>query len=348
MVRIIVTVVIVGLLGGAGTFLYSTFGSQIQALLGGPASTDYEGAGTGEVMFKIGDGDFGEAIASNLESDGVVKSADTFYSLLLKQNPQPVFQIGTYKLASKMSAKSALTALLDPSSKVDFNVTIPEGMVAADILSKLADTTGIPLADFDSAAADYSSFGLPTEAPRIEGYLFPATYAFEPGQTPHQILQTMVDRTFQSLDAAGVAPADRHRVLTLAALIQKEAGPIPGDFAKVSRVFTNRLDIGMLLQSDATVAYGSGQTHRVETTEAERGDPNLYNTYVNPGLPVGPISNPGDDAIAAALHPADGPWLYFVTWNLETGETIFSVTGEEHEAAVEQWQAWMKEHPEYE
>jgi UPF0755 protein len=154
----------------------------------------------------------------------------------------------------------------------------------------------------------------------------------------------MVQRTFQSLDAAGVAPDDRFRVVTLAALIQKEAGSVD-DMFKVSRVFTNRLDQGMNLESDATVAYGAGHS-RVETTSAEREDAsNLYNTYANPGLPIGPISNPGDDAINAALHPADGPWLYFVTINLDTGETVFSETADEHAAAVEQLQQWWADHP---
>jgi len=116
----------------------------------------------------------------------------------------------------------------------------------------------------------------------------------------------------------------------------------------VSRVFLNRLQQGWDLQSDATVAYGTGNTHTVTTTDAERADAgNPYNTYVHPGLPVGPISNPGDLAINAAIHPAAGTWMFFVTWNLKTGETIFSTTEAEHEAAVAQWQQWMRDNPGY-
>ena len=96
------------------------------------------------------------------------------------------------------------------------------------------------------------------------------------------------------------------------------------------------------------MAYGTGNTHRVTTTDEERGDTaNAFNTYVHEGLPVGPISNPGDLALNAALNPADGTWLYFVTVNLDSGETAFSTTFAEHQAAVKQWQAWMREHPEY-
>ena len=95
------------------------------------------------------------------------------------------------------------------------------------------------------------------------------------------------------------------------------------------------------------MAYGTGQK-RVDTTSAERADAsNLYNTYQHEGLPVGPISNPGDLAIDAALHPAEGTWLFFVTWNLDTGETIFSTTQSEHEAAVKKYREWSAENPDF-
>jgi len=116
---------------------------------------------------------------------------------------------------------------------------------------------------------------------------------------------------------------------------------------KIARVFQNRLDQGMRLQSDATVAYGTGHTDRVTTTDAERADAgNPYNTYAHDGLPVGPIGLPGDAAIDSALYPTAGPWLYFVAVNLKTGETVFSTTVAEHNAAVKQWQAWCRASPE--
>ena len=96
------------------------------------------------------------------------------------------------------------------------------------------------------------------------------------------------------------------------------------------------------------MAYGTGNTHLVTTTDEERGDAgNAYNTYVHEGLPVGPISNPGDLALDAAVNPADGAWLFFVTVDLDSGETTFSDTFAQHQEAVAQWQAWMREHPEY-
>jgi UPF0755 protein len=112
-------------------------------------------------------------------------------------------------------------------------------------------------------------------------------------------------------------------------------------------VFQNRIDQGINLESDATVAYGTGNLHTVWTTDSERADAsNLYNTYANPGLPIGPIGLPGDLAIEAALTPADGPWLFFVPINLQTGETVFSETVEEHEAAVAVLREWCDASPE--
>ncbi|SDS65802.1 endolytic transglycosylase MltG [Microterricola viridarii] len=345
---LVVLVVLAGIVT-AGFFLLQGPIQQIIAAASGPE--DYQGSGTGEVVVMIHEGDIGSDIATTLHDEGVTKSFDAFYQLLLKQASTHVFQPGAYKLATGMSAQAALDALIDPANKLEQTVVIPEGTVAADVYQLIAEGTSIPLEEVQAAAADVVSFGLPAEATTLEGFLFPATYTFTPGIGAHDALATMVNRQFQALDSAGVAPEDRWKTIVLASLIQKEAG-LRDDYYKVSRVFLNRLDPNLwesgLMQSDATVAYGTGNTHRVSTTDAERADAaNPYNTYVHPGLPVGPISNPGDLAIDAALHPADGPWLFFVTWNLDTGETIFSSTVDEHDAAVAKWLDWMDEHPEY-
>jgi len=345
---LIVLLVLVGLAAGAAAFLQGPI-AQLVASVQGPA--DYTGTGEKKVVFMIHDGETGQDIAQALADQDMVKSFDAFYDLLLKESPAPVFQPGAYQLSAKMSARAALDALVDPANKLKQTVVVPEGTAAVDVLQLISEGTSLPLADLTAAAADLASFGLPAEATSLEGFLFPATYTFPPGVSAHDAVKTLVDRQFTALDDAGVAPADRWRTVVLASLIQREAGLTP-DYYKVSRVFLNRLDPAQwesgLLQSDATVAYGTGKTDLVTTTDAERADAgNEYNTYVHPGLPVGPISNPGDLAIDAALHPADGSWLFFVTWNLDTGETIFSTTADEHEAAVVKWQAWMKEHPEY-
>lgn len=345
---LVVLLVLAGIVT-AGYFLLQGPIQQLISAASGPE--DYKGSGTGEVTVMIHEGDNGDDIATTLVDSGVTKSFDAFYDLLLAQDPAPIFQPGAYKLAKEMSAKAALAALQDPANKMELTVVIPEGTAAVDVLQLITEGTQIPLADLQAAAADVASFGLPPEAKSLEGFLFPATYSFMPGLSAHDVLATLVNRQFEALDSAGVAPQDRWKTIVLASLVQKEAG-LRDDYFKVARVFLNRLDPNLwesgLLQSDATVAYGTGNTHRVSTTDAERADAsNPFNTYVHPGMLVGPISNPGDLAIDAVLHPADGPWLFFVTWNLDTGETIFSSTVEEHEEAVDKWLAWMDEHPEY-
>ena len=341
---LIALVTIFAVLGGATGYVWANYETQVRKVLGWELPPpDYVGKGSGEATIVITSGDTGVEVTNSLLDAGVIKSFDTFYSLLLTQNPPVQFFPGYYVLASKMSSQAALTALQDPASRVERTALIPEGKSIDQVFDILSTATTIPVADFVAAAADPTSYGVSKEAPSLEGYLFPATYTFDPGVDARTVLTTLVDRTFQSLDAAGVAPGDRHRVLTMAALIQREAGRNTEDFYKVSRVFTNRLDAGWHLESDATVSYGTGRTHTVWTTPEERADTsNKYNTYANPGLPVGPIGAAGDLAIDAALHPADGPWFYFVPVNLDTGKTVFSVTLQEHNAAVRQLQEWCR------
>ena len=164
------------------------------------------------------------------------------------------------------------------------------------------------------------------------------------------MLQTLVDRQFEALDAAGVAPEDRWRTIVLASLVQREAGLEREDFYKVSRVFQNRLDPGLgerlLSPTRRSPTAPATRTPSCDDRRRARRRRNPYNTYVHPGLPIGPISNPGDLAIDAAMHPADGTWLFFVTWNLDTGETMFSddrrgARGRRRTSGC----AWMDEHP---
>jgi UPF0755 protein len=342
----IVLVVVLGLFAGGGSYVWFTFQPQVQKLFATPQSTDYPGSGTGKAVVSIKDGDIGEDIAKTLQKAGVVKTSGAFYGLLLKTKPDPVFQPGVYQLKKQMSAKSALSALQDPKNKLERTAVIPEGTAEKDVLATVSKATSIPVDQLQSAAADVASFGVPAEAKTLEGFLFPATYTFDPGINAHDAIKTLVDRSFQALDADGVPADARWKTVVLASVVQKEAGPNPDDVGKVARVFQNRLDQGMLLQSDATVAYGAG-VQRVFTTDAEREDAgNPYNTYVHLGLPVGPISNPGDAAITAALNPTPGPWLFFVAVNLKTGETVFSTTVDEHDAAVQQLQDWCNASPE--
>src|SRR5690606_14479253 len=142
---------------------------------------------------------------------------------------------------------------------------------------------------------------------------------FDDGVTAEQVVRTMVDRTVESLDAAGVPADRRHEILTIASIIEREAR-FEEDFYKVSRVIQNRLqpdntETHGLLQMDSTAQFGYGEMHdgTVSSSAEALEDDNPWNTYIHPGLPKGPIANPGDVAIDAAMNPVDGPWLYFVT-----------------------------------
>ncbi|WP_260855549.1 endolytic transglycosylase MltG [Curtobacterium sp. 9128] len=347
---LIAGIVIVALVLAAGIGAYAFAAPKIQQVVGAltapKESDDYTGSGTTKVTITIKQGDIGEDVAKTLQRSGVVKTSTAFYKLLLASNDVQ-FQPGSYALKKHMSAKAALAALQDKDNKVTASIIIPEGTALKDIEAGMVSKAGLSDAEVSAAAKDVGAYGLPSGVTSLEGWLFPATYPINPGWTAKQYFQSMVDTMKQHLAAAGVAEADQEHVIVFASLVQREAG-LAADYPKVARVFQNRLDQGMKLQSDATVAYGTGNTHRVTTTDAERNDAsNPYNTYQHTGLPPGPISNPGDIAIQAVLHPTLGNWLYFVTVNLETGETVFSDTYAEHQQAVAQFQAWLRANPSY-
>jgi UPF0755 protein len=338
-----VLVVLAGLVGGAAWYGWTNYEPQIREVMGWELPSDYTTAGNGdEVVVVIQSGDIGLDVAQTLTNEGVTMTFDAFYDLLL-ENPDVSFEPGNYRLQEQMSASSALAALQDPANKVVNQVTVPEGTAAVDAYVLLASATGLPEEDFVAAGADFEQFGIPGSAPDIEGWLYPATYTFDPGVTAADVLQQMVDRMVEELDTLGVPEGDREETLILASIVQRESGGTD-DMPKIARVFLNRIDEGMRLQSDATVAYGTGNTHTVWTTDAEREDAgNPYNTYANDGLPVGPVGLPGTAAIASVIDPADGDWLYFVPTNLKTGKTAFAETADEHQANVDKLLAWCAE-----
>lgn len=346
----IILFTVLGLLLAVGisvaVVINTTGGGKILSALGITNSAeDYTGNGHGSAQITVRKGDTGVVIARALEKAGVIKTAEAFMQYLLEKQPDAVFDIGTYKLKKGMNSQAAFLALQDPANKVQLQVTIPEGYTLYGVFNRLAKATGIEVASFNDAAANYVQLGVPKEFPSLEGFLFPATYTFTPEDSAADILEKMVARMWQALREHGVSEADAYTVLTKAALIQREAGQDINDFGKIARVFENRLAKGMRLESDATVAYGAGSYESVWTTPEQRADTaNLYNTYAHTGLPLGPIGAPGDAAITAALNPTPGNWLYFVTVNFETGATKFSETFAEHEQGVEQLASWCRAH----
>lgn len=326
----------------------SVIGGLFLSGLFAPASSDYQGGGEGEVIFTINQGEYGDVIASNLVDAGVTKSFDAFYELLLETRPEPVFIPGVYMLKEKMSAQAALDALLDQNNRVELKTTIPEGTTLKGALAILSEDLSLPLADLEAAASNPASYGVPAEATTLEGFLFPATYVFSPGVSATDVITRLVNQMLATLDEVGVPVEERWDIIRLASVIQSESGPKTEDMYKISRVFTNRLEQGINMGADATTCYGAGLVGRdcVLITQAALDDTsNLYNTRILNGLPIGPISNPGKVAIDAAYRPADGPWLFYVTVNLSTGETIFTETNTEHEEAAKLYQQWLIDNP---
>ncbi|MGL4339722.1 MAG: endolytic transglycosylase MltG [Rhodoglobus sp.] len=332
---------VIGGISSVAAFGWINYNEQVRELLGIPLPTDYDSAGNGEeVIISVNGGDTGADVARSLHNNGVTMTYEAVYDYLVAR-PDISFLPGNWRLQKKMSAKAAVAALQSPDNKLTDQLLLREGISLTTSLEVIAQTTGLPLDEVQLAADNPQSFGLPAEAPSLEGYLFPATYELDGTETAQEILQKLVDTMIERLDAAGVAPENRYNTLIMASIIQREAGANPDDFYKISRVFRNRIDQGINLESDATVAYGTGRFDSVWTEPEERADPaNRYNTYANPGLPVGPIGLPGEQAIDAALVPIPGPWLFFVPVNLATGETVFSNTVEEHQAAVKRLFEW--------
>jgi uncharacterized YceG family protein len=298
---------------------------------------DYAGPGTGSVTVQVASGDTAFSLGPRLQSLGVVASARAF-ELAAEQTTSttgtttgtpPGLEAGFYKLHMHMQASLAWAALLNTKNRVQLTVTIPEGKRASQVILILAKETSIPASKFQAVINDPAQLGLPSYAKgKVEGYLFPATYTIQPNATAAQILKAMVQRYDIEAQAINISSAAQRvhlspaQVIIEASLAQAEGGSV-SDYPKIARVIANRLANGMHLQFDSTVLYGLGK-YAVSATIAETRTPGPYNTYLNAGLPAGPICNPGNAAIQAVLHPASGNWLYFLT--KPGGKSEFSAT----------------------
>lgn len=332
----IASLVLLGMLAG-GTFLAY---DQIKSFISQFQVEDYEGAGGPTTTIVIAPGDDGAAVARKLVEADVIKSFDAIYRDMLRAD----FTIypGTYEFPTQIPGATALKLLIEGKNRVVLQVTIPEGMRIQQIKEILQAEIGLTEAEIDAALESQRS-RVSEKAPTLEGYLFPATYTFDPGVKAETVIATMVDRMEAELTTHDIELVDAHDLLSIAALIQAE-GKIADDFFKISRVFANRLEKGMPLQSDPTVKYRY-EGEQSNFTNGVGDSSNPFNTYIYPGVPVGPVGNPGSLAIEAALRPADGKWLFFVSINLKTGETVFSETLAEHEKAAELYRAWLRANP---
>ena len=337
--------VIASLLVLAGLVVGIVLGGQKLIELINPTAQDYTGQGTGEVSIRVQDGDTLSDIARALADAGVIASVSPFVEAAEANAASVGIQPGVYNMRSQMSGQAALDLLLDPVSRMMTRVTLPEGLTVERTLARISEETGIPVEQFQAAAADPAALGLPAYANgQLEGFLFPATYDVEPDTAPADILRQMVARGTEVLTSLGIAEADRLTVVTKASMVQAEAGSVE-DMGKVARVLENRLADGMALQLDTTVNYANGKGG-LTTTAGDRANPSPYNTYLYPGLPPGAIDNPGEDALRAVLNPTPGDWRFFVVVDPDTGDTRFAATKAEHDANVELFRQWLRDNPE--
>jgi UPF0755 protein len=308
---------------------------------------DYAGPGSGEVVVAIQPGDSVSAIGATLVDADVVKSVKAFVEAA-EDEPTATqrLQPGSYAMLQQMRAADALALLLEPGSRIVERVTIPEGLRLSQTVDRLVEGTDLPRADFEKALQDPASINLPKYAEgTVEGFLFPATYEVEPDTTAVGLLSDMTGTFARTADEIRLVERARDlgytplEMVTIASFIQSEASR-DEDLPKVARAIYNRLDAGMPLQLDSTVNYATGKDD-IFTSDEDRASDSPYNTYRVTGLTPGPISNPGQKALEAALQPADGPWLYWVTVNLDTGETKFAETFADHQRNVAELQAWV-------
>jgi UPF0755 protein len=337
--------VLVGMLGGAGYLAFSAYREYAQRV------ADFPGPGSGSEVVHITPGASVREMGRILTRKGVVRTEDAFVAAARQEPLATSIQPGHYRLAKGMTAADALAALLDPAARILARVTVPEGMTVQETVARLAKQTPLPLQQFQAAVKDAAEMGLPAYARgRPEGFLFPATYDVEPNATAASVLGQMVDRFNRAAVEAGLESGakrvrrDPYQVVVIASLIQAEARNT-ADFAKVARVIYNRLARNMLLRLDSTVHYAVGRTGTVTTTARERSVNSRYNTYRHLGLPPGPIDSPGQAALEAAMNPAPGNWLYFVTVNPSTGLTKFATTEQEHQRNRAEFQEWLRSHP---
>jgi UPF0755 protein len=271
------------------------------------------------VSISIPTGATGAEIAKLLEVAGVVASAESFFRAAVANPRAAAIAPGTHSLSLKISGKAALEQLLDPKRIADL-IKITEGEWNSEVFAQMVGTKIWSENPVKSA----KSVLLPKGITALEGVLFPAQYSFADGTSQVEALQSMVNRfnqvisTLEFVDPAG--KLSTQQLVTLASLVQAEGDT--KDFAQISRVIRNRLAIGMPLQLDSTVHYLKSARGEIFLSNKSTKLKSPYNTYQNYGLPPAPIGNPGLAALKAAIAPADGDWLFFIT--VAPGDTRFT------------------------
>ena len=293
------------------------------------------------VLIKIKPGATSGEIADTLADKRLIRNRTAFLFAAKSAGLDKSLQAGEYFLSRSMNAKQIIEVVAKGVT-ADIQITIPEGFTVEQIGSLLEEKKVARKDRFLALARDYAPFDTAESRPgvkyRAEGFLFPDTYRINRGASEEEILKTLSDEFSRKVGAeinaqAKAAGMSTYEVIVLASLIEREV-QLAKERPMVARVFLNRIKLGMPLQSCATIQYILGYA-KEELTIADTQLPSPYNTYLNYGMPPGPVANPGLPSIKAALNPVEGDWLYFVV-DGKTGGHRFSRTLAEHEAAIGQ------------
>jgi UPF0755 protein len=277
-----------------------------------------------EVVIDIPNGSSGLEIAQLLFENRVIKSTEAFFRVAVGDTRSEKIAPGNHRISQNISAQQALEQLLDPK-RIPNLIKIYEGGWKSEVVTALVDY-GFAKPEISKALA---AVVLPKGFKDSEGLLFPAQYTFAKGTTALQAVQAMVDRFMAEPSAQKILAGEKEfnplQLLTIASIVQTEGDE--KDFAKVSQVIRNRLKIGMPLQMDSTVHFIKKVRGQIFLSSKSTLINSPYNTYKRYGLPPGPIGSPGAEAMSAALNPAVGDWLYFVT--VAPGDTRFTKSFDE-------------------
>ena len=272
---------------------------------------DYQPGTAGPpILITVSNGESGTAIAQDLATKSVVLKAATLIVKIIASKTAVGIAPGIHRIDTHIPSDLAITELLDQKRIVD-SINVLPGSTESDVLKLLHGASS--LKQNDQLGAIKPIF--PNANNSLEGQIAPEQYSFQPGTTTAQALSAMVksfsSEISQTKIRSGYQKYQPYQLLIIASLLQIEADPM--DYSKAARVIYNRLQIGMPLQLNSTVQYAAGLRGQIGLSTASTKIPSPYNTYLHTGLPPTPISNPTVQAISAALNPANGNWLYFIT-----------------------------------
>lgn len=362
--------------------LVTTIWNKVDEMLFQPVAP----GSTENVQFVIESGDSITTIGENLEKNDLLRNKSVFKYIVQFKGLTSAISYGTYELSPGMDVYEIVDELSSGSQTNERTITIIPGWTVEDIADYLVEEGAISSRDefltlcnepekftrYSYALSEaYEAGALTGRRYALEGYLAPDTYRVFRSADAESIINTLLsqgntvvdnvfytDRSQYTVDADGMyteveiyhSELSMDEVIILASMIEKEAGS-KADYARVSAVFYNRLANGWKLESDATINYITRKDTLV-LSESELAIESAYNTYYADGLPVGPICNPSQAALDAALYPdmeyINGGYMYFCAKDPESGELAFAVTREEHEANVAlyrpAWQAYDELH----